>query len=373
MSLVRAVLPAIYVVFWSVCIGACSTRVSGTRSADAEVTDASLVDLVARDDRIEVADFDSRAHYDGISEDGFARDHFDVRIENQPDAALKDSTADTGTLPNVVLCGGQQCMKGQACCYATGHCYDLESPSACALPDRTVDHRACASNAQCVSGELCDFVSTSSVCVGIGTCRARREPSECGGFGEGVCGCDGQTWSDPCAASRAGVRVAAFVPCGQRLYPGQGPTVRCSNDGSCPRGWACDTAMHQCVPENPIVACARDAQCPAGHFCCGHTGLCVSRADPEFCRSFSQPSIRVACRTSEDCQRLDTSPFGGGSNFFCFGEGCDGIGGCLRRPSVSDCSGALTPVCGCNGMSYTNECTASSAGVRVAHPGMCPQ
>lgn len=47
----------------------------------------------------------------------------------------------------------------------------------------------------------------------------------------------------------------------------------------------------------------------------------------------------------------------------------DGSGTCRRRPQM--CTHGYRPVCGVDGKTYGNGCTAASAGVSVAHEGKC--
>ena len=52
------------------------------------------------------------------------------------------------------------------------------------------------------------------------------------------------------------------------------------------------------------------------------------------------------------------------------GEG-DQAGVCTPRPDA--CSPVLTPVCGCDGQDYPNECEAYLAGTDIASEGNCPR
>ncbi len=46
-----------------------------------------------------------------------------------------------------------------------------------------------------------------------------------------------------------------------------------------------------------------------------------------------------------------------------------GTGKCVRIPAR--CPQVVRPVCGCNGMTYTNDCERIKAGMQKAHDGKC--
>lgn len=62
------------------------------------------------------------------------------------------------------------------------------------------------------------------------------------------------------------------------------------------------------------------------------------------------------------------------AGLFCqraFGK-CSGSGYCLPKPPQEGCLNLSSPVCGCNGQTYKNQCFADQAGVSTLTNGTCP-
>jgi PKD repeat protein len=72
------------------------------------------------------------------------------------------------------------------------------------------------------------------------------------------------------------------------------------------------------------------------------------------------------CYSDSDCVSTSSSTY-----MFCeFLEGvCQGPGECLARPD--ECMTAIIPVCGCNGITYNNDCVRQMAGVSKKYDGEC--
>jgi hypothetical protein len=67
----------------------------------------------------------------------------------------------------------------------------------------------------------------------------------------------------------------------------------------------------------------------------------------------------ITCTSNRDCA----------AGTFCAASTCGGPGTCSPRPDA--CITLYQPVCGCDGRTYSNACSAASAGVRVASDGEC--
>jgi len=198
----------------------------------------------------------------------------------------------------------------------------------------------------------CDF---QGVCTPIpGGCPAHIDP---------VCGCDGVTYSNECEADRAGVSVDYYGPCGEvcggitgqpcddpnefcKLPPGscccdfQGICTPIPN--GCPDVWdpvcGCDGQTYGNECEADMAAVSVDHQGPCEQVCGGIAGIPCNNPG-EFCKL----PIGSCC--------------------------CDFQGLCTPIPT--GCPDVWDPVCGCDGVTYGNECEADAAAISIDHTGPC--
>lgn len=216
----------------------------------------------------------------------------------------------------------------------------------------------CKSEDDCDAGAFCS--RPEGFCDEPGFCKER--PSTCEDEPEFlVCGCDDVTYRNFCTAALAGVTVAHVGACDG--------LPRCTDNENCADDAFCSIPEGACFGRGKCAP--RPAECPADLFdpvcACNkrtYANECLAAQDG-FSVAFrgSCEGNPVNCRTNQSC----------GADGYCEkAEGdCDGIGDCKLRPR--DCPDVIDLVCGCDGITYQNDCFARVAGVNVARRGACEE
>ncbi len=295
-------------------------------------------------------------------------------------AAAGASIAHEGPCPPPACTDNSQCDPGLFCSKATGDCGGagecIPEPEVCPAIfdpvcgcDGQTYSNACVANAAGVSiaseGACSEFCRVDTECDADQLCLKENcqsiegecvdKPQICTIIFDPVCGCDGQTYGNACAALQAGVNVDHAGPC----------VPECQTDAEC-------SAAGQGYCKKPL------GDCNGPGFCQSPPQACPDIFDPVCgCDGQTYGNACEASAAGVNIQHDGPCATPCISNADCFGgeyckrppNDCNSIGECAAPPGL--CPRIYDPVCGCDGETYGNACLAAVAGVNVEHDGEC--
>ena len=233
-----------------------------------------------------------------------------------------------------------------------------------ALQGMSVDHEGACEQDYCWTNEMCDdadYCYYEDCGLEMGYCVPR--PTDCPWCWDPVCGCDGETYPNECIAAWEGMSVDYVGVCAGHT---------CVEHGECAEGHYCAKNMGDCegegycteIPDDPCPmfwapVCGCDGQTYSNTCWAQAAGVNVDHegeCGPAMCGT----RLGIECPDPENefCKYIHGT---------C---GADDLPG-VCTPYPQGCPDVWDPVCGCDGVTYGNECESDMAGISVLHDGVC--